>query len=232
MSMTKYRVNRRKALGLLGGATLIAVPGARVSAQTLDKVSYQTNWRAQAEHGGFYLAVTNGIYKKHGIDADIRQGGPQQNPSQLLLGGRVDMIMSNSFEGINYVKENIPFMVIAAIFQKDPQVIISHPGVGHDSFEQLKGAPILIGAGGRTSYWTCLKARFGFTDEQARPFTFNTALFLAPKPISQQGFVSSEPYVIMQAGVQPVVHLIADAGFDNYNTTINISHKMAAEKKD
>ncbi len=230
---TKYRVDRRKALGVLGGAvSLVAVPGARAFAQSLDKVSYQTNWRAQAEHGGFYLARENGIYKKHGIDADIRMGGPQQNPSQLLLGGRVDMIMSNSFEGINYVKENLPFLVIASIFQKDPQVIISHPNVGHDSFEQLKGKPILIGAGGRTSYWPFLKARFGFTEEQARPYTFNMAPFLADKQLSQQGFLSSEPYVIMQAGVQPVVHLIADAGFGNYNTTINISKKMVDEKKD
>ena len=187
--MTKYRIDRRKALGLMGAASLVAVPGARVSAQTLDKVSYQTNWRAQAEHGGFYLAATNGIYKKYGIECDVRQGGPQQNPSQLLLGGRVDMIMSNSFEGINYAKENLPFLVIAAIFQKDPQVIISHPGVGHDKFEDLKGKPILIGAGGRTSYWPFLKAKFGFTDEQARPYTFNMAPFLADKQVSQQGFV-------------------------------------------
>lgn len=232
---TKYRIDRRKALGLMGGVTavsLVPVPGARVNAQTLDKVSYQTNWRAQAEHGGFYLAAVNGIYKKYGLDADIRMGGPQQNPSQLLLGGRVDMIMSNSFEGINYAKENLPFMVIGSIFQKDPQVIISHPNVGNDSFPQLKGKPILVGAGGRNGFWPFLKAKFGFTDEQVRPYTFNMAPFLADKNISQQGFLSSEPYVIMQAGVQPVVHLIADAGFDNYNTTINISRKMAAEKKE
>ena len=91
---------------------------------------------------------------------------------------------------------------------------------------------ILIGAGGRTGFWPFLKAKFGFTDEQVRPYTFNMAPFLADKQLSQQGFLSSEPYVIMQAGVNPVVHLIADAGFDNYNTTINISRKMAAEKKD
>jgi NitT/TauT family transport system substrate-binding protein len=235
MSMMKYRIDRRRALGLMGSAaavSLVAVPGTRVSAQTLDKVSYQTNWRAQAEHGGFYYAVANGLYKKHGIDADIRMGGPQQNPSQLLLGGRVDMIMSNSFEAINYVKENIPFMCIASIFQKDPQVIISHPNVGHDSFPALKGKPILVGAGGRNSFWPFLKAKFGFTDEQVRPYTFNMAPFLADKQLSQQGFLSSEPYVIMKGGVEPVVHLIADAGFDNYNTTINISRKMVSEKKD
>jgi NitT/TauT family transport system substrate-binding protein len=235
MTTTKYRIDRRAALGLLGGtlaSTLVTVPGGRVNAQTLDKVSYQTNWRAQAEHGGFYLAVANGIYKKYGIDADIRMGGPQQNPSQLLLGGRVDMIMSNSFEAINYVREGLPFLCIGSIFQKDPQVIISHPGVGNDKLADLKGKPILIGAAGRTSYWPFLKAKFGFTDEQARPYTFNMAPFLADKNISQQGFLSSEPYAIMQAGVQPVVHLIADAGFDNYNTTVNISRKMVEEKKD
>jgi len=235
MTMMKYRIDRRRTLGLLGGAaaaSLVPVPGARVSAQTLDKVSYQTNWRAQAEHGGFYLAVTNGIYKKYGIDCDLRMGGPQQNPSQLLLGGRVDMIMSNSFEGIHYVRQNLPFLCIAAIFQKDPQVIISHPDVGHDTFPQLKGKPILISAGARTSYWPFLRAKFGFTDDQIRPYTFNMAPFLADKNISQQGFLSSEPFVIRKAGVNPVVHLIADAGYGNYQTTINISQKMVDEKKD
>ncbi len=105
MTMMKYRLNRRAALGLLGGsaaAALVPVPGARVSAQSLEKLSFQTNWRAQAEHGGFYLALANGIYKKYGIDAEIRPGGPQQNPSQLLLGGRVDMTMSTSFEAIRF----------------------------------------------------------------------------------------------------------------------------------
>jgi len=235
MNGMRYRIDRRNALRLLGGtaaASLVAVPGARVRAQTLDKVSYQTNWRAQAEHGGFYLAVTNGIYKKHGIECDLRMGGPQQNPSQMLLGGRVDMIMSSSFEGLNYAKENLPFLSIAAIFQKDPQVLISHPNVGNDTLADLKGKPILIGAAGRTSYWPFLRIKFGYTDDQIRPYTFNMAPFLADKNISQQGFLSSEPYAIMQAGVTPVVHLLADAGFENYQTTINISRKMVDEKKD
>ena len=234
MTSTKYRIDRRAALGLLGGgaATLVAVPGARVNAQTLDKISHQTNWRAQAEHGGYYYAAVNGIYKKYGVDCEIKMGGPQQNPSQLLLGGRVDTIMSNSFECINYAKENLPFLGIAAIFQKDPQVLVSHPGVGNDSLPALKGKPLLIGAGGRTSFFPFLKAKFGYTDDQVRPYTFNMAPFLADKTVSQQGFLSSEPYAIMKAGVQPVVHLLADAGFENYQTTINISRKLMTEKKD
>lgn len=228
--------SRRASLKLLGSTgAAVAMPGilTQVSAQGLDKFSYQTNWRAQAEHGGFYLAKSAGLFKKYGIDIDLRPGGPQQNPSQLLLGGAVDCVMSNSFEAINYVKENLPFLCIASYFQKDPQVIISHPGVGHDSFEALKGKPILIGAGGRTSYWPFLKARFGYAEEQARPYTFNMAPFIADKQISQQGFVTSEPFAIeKESGIKPVVHLIADAGFDNYNTTANISRKLVDTKKD
>ncbi|MCZ8183336.1 MAG: ABC transporter substrate-binding protein [Beijerinckiaceae bacterium] len=231
--MSKFRIDRRAALGLIGGSMLTPVVGGRVNAQTLDKVSYQTNWRAQAEHGGFYYAVANGIYKKYGIDADIRMGGPQQNPSQLLLGGAVDMIMSNSFEAIRYVEQKLPFLCIASIFQKDPQVLICHPGQGNDDFAALKGKPILVGAAGRTSYWPFLKAKFGYSDEQIRPYTFNMAPFLADKKVCQQGFLSSEPFAIeKEGGVTPLVHLIADAGFANYNTTINISEKMVKEKKD
>ena len=233
--MTKYRISRRGALGLIGGgaaSALVTVPGGRVSAQTLDKVSYQTNWRAQGEHGGFYLAHAMGIYKKYGLEVDIRPGGPQQNPTQLLLAGRVDMIMGNALEAIHFAREGIPFLCIASIFQKDPQVIISHPGVGHDSLAALKGKPILIAAQGRVGFWPFLKYKFGFSDEQVRPYTFNMAPFLADKQLSQQGFLSSEPFVIRKAGVEPVVHLLADAGFENYNTTITISRKMVDQKKE
>jgi NitT/TauT family transport system substrate-binding protein len=235
MSMTKYRINRRRALGFLGGTaavSLVSVTGARVNAQALDKIVYQLNWRAQAEHGGYYLAAANGIYKKYGIDCEIRMGGPQQNPSQLLLGGRVDMTMSNAFKGINYVKENLPFLVVASIFQKDPQVLISHPDVGNDTLPNLKGKPILIGASSRSSFWPFLRAKFGYTDDQVRPYTFNLAPFLADKNLSQQGFLTAEPYAIMKTGLNPVVHLLADAGYENYQTTINISRKMVEDKKD
>lgn len=228
MTATRF-VFRRRALGALA---LVALPGVRARAQTLDRVSFQTNWRAQAEHGGYYQAVAAGLYRQAGLEVELRMGGPQQNPAQLLLGGRVDMIMSNGFQALNYVRENLPFLCIGAVMQKDPQVLMAHEGAGNDSFEAMRGKPILIGAEGRVTFWPFLRAKFGFTDTQIRPYTFNLAPFMADRNTIMQGFLSSEPFAAIQAGARPKVHLIADAGYENYQTTIDISAKMVAEKKD
>lgn len=228
---TRYRIERRALIGGGIGYTLSAVAGARVPfAQALDRVSFLTNWRAQAEHGGYYQAVAAGIYRRYGIECDLRMGGPQQNPAQLLLAGRVDMTMSNGFQALNFVRENVPFLTIAAIFQKDPQILMSHEEANITGFEQMRGRPILIGAGGRVTYWPFLRARFGLTDDQIRPYTFNIQPFLADKGAIQQGFLSSEPFSAMAGGARPRVHLIADAGFPNYQTTIDISRRMTEEK--
>ena len=235
MTRTAYHLDRRAVLRAAAGLALagpLLVPlGRRPQAQTLDKVSFQTDWRAQAEHGGYYQAIAAGLYRKAGIECDLRQGGPSLNISQLLLAGRVDMIMSNSFEAFTYVRESAPFYTIAAIFQKDPQVLIGHPDTVFDSFENLKGRTILIGNGGRVTYWPYLRHKYGLSDSQLRPYTFNMAPFLADKNVIQQGFLSSEPYSIAQVlGRPPSVLLIADAGFSAYQTTIAISRKTASEK--
>jgi NitT/TauT family transport system substrate-binding protein len=228
-----WRLSRRAALGLGPAAALLMPLARRPRARTLDKLSFNTDWRAEAEHGGFYQAVAAGIYRDHGIDCDLRQGGPSLNIGQLLLAGRVDMIVSNSFEAMTFVREKAPFFTIAAIFQKDPQVLIAHPGTGFDSFEKLKGRRILIGAGGRVTYWPYLRKKYGLSDSQLRPYNFNSAPFLADPNAVQQGFLSSEPYSIAKAlGKPPEVMLIADAGFSSYQTTIAISRRLATEKKE
>ena len=218
MTSASYRLHRRTALRLAAGVAatgpLLVPISRRPHAQTLDKVSIQTDWRAQAEHGGYYQAIATGLYRKAGIECDVRQGGPSLNISQLLMAGRVDMTMSGSFEAFTFVRENAPFFTIAAIFQKDPQVLIGHPDTGFDSFEKLKGRPILIGAGGRVTYWPYLRKKYGLSDSQLRPYNYSLAPFLADKELIQQGFLSSEPYPITQAlGRPPSVLLIADAGY-------------------
>lgn len=230
--MTAYRLTRRASLGL---ATVpLLLPLARPArAQTRDRLVFQTDWRAQAEHGGYYQAIAAGLYRKAGIECEIRQGGPSLNIGQLLLTGRVDMTMSNSFEAFTYVREGAPFFTIASIFQKDPQVLIGHPDTGFDGFEDLKGRTLLIGSGGRVTYWPYLRRKFGLRDDQLRPYTFNMAPFLADRNVVQQGFISSEPYSISKAiGRMPPYLLIADAGFSAYQTTIAISRRLAGEKRD
>jgi len=213
----------------LGSFVALALVAGTATAQ--DKVTLGTNWKAQAEHGGFYQAVATGIYAKHGLDVTIRPGGPQVNNAQLLAGGRLDFNVGSAlFSTFNFVQEKIPMMTVAAIFQKDPQCLVAHPGVGHDSIAALKGKPILISTGARTTYWQFLKVAYGFQDEQVRPYTFNMAPFLNDKNTIQQCYVSSEPYKIeKEGGFKPVVHLLADSGYDTYSQTIETSTKNVRE---
>jgi NitT/TauT family transport system substrate-binding protein len=213
-------------------AAALAVTALAAHAQPV-KLTMQTNWRAQAEHGGYYQAVATGIYAKHGLDVTLRAGGPQINNPQLLAAGAIDFSMgSDSFNGLNFVKNNIPLVVVGSMFQKDPRVLLAHPGQGNDSLAALKGKPILIASASRNNYWQFLRAKYGYTDDQIRPYTFNMAPFLADKGAIQQGFLTSEPLKMQQAGIQPVIHLLADNGYVSYATTLETRQQLVQEKPD
>lgn len=212
---------------------LIAVLALNGAALAADEVSFGTDWRAQAEHGGFYQALARGFYKARGLDVTIRQGGPQVNHARLLAAGKVDFsLSSNSFIVLNYTREKIPMVAVAAIFQKDPSVLIAHPGQGNDSLAALKGKPVYIGSDTRVGWWLFLKAKFGYTDEQIRPYTFSIAPFLAKTSAIQQGYLGSEPFLMEREGIRPVVHLLADSGYQGYGALIQTSKKLTAEKPD
>src|ERR671934_2238909 len=203
------------------------------SAVAEDKISFGTDWKAEAEHGGYYQAIATGIYRQHGLDVSLRQGGPQVNHAQLLAAGRLDFNLApNSFVPLNFVRENIPMVAVAAIFQKDPSVLIAHPGQGNDTLAALKGKPIMIGPDTRIGSWIFLKQKFGYSDDQIRPYTFSVAPFLADKKAIQQGYLTSEPFTIEKEGVKPVVMLLADAGYGSYGTIIETSEKLTTEKPD
>jgi NitT/TauT family transport system substrate-binding protein len=215
-------------------AAILALMLAPLAARADDKITFGLDWKAEAEYGGYYQALATGLYQKAGLDVTIRQGGPQVNHTQLLLAGRLDFnITGNSFLALNFVKENIPFRTIAAMFQKDPAVLIAHPGEGNDGFAALKGKPIMISADTRVGWWNFLKAKFGYDDSQIRPYTFNLAPFLADPKAIQQGYLGSEPFSIKQAtGTDPVVMLVADGGFKGYSSLIATSDKMIAQNPD
>jgi NitT/TauT family transport system substrate-binding protein len=218
---------------LLAAVLLVALtlPGIR-SAAGAETVKFGTDWKAEAEHGGYYQAIATGIYKRYGLDVSLRPGGPQVNHAQLLAAGVLDFnIASNSFIPLNFVKEKIPMVAVAAMFQKDPSVLIAHPGQG-DSLAALKGKPIMIGSDTRVTSWLFLKQKFGYTDDQIRPYAFSVAPFLADPKAIQQGYLTSEPFTIEKAGVKPVVMLLADAGYSSYGNIIETSQKLAHDKPD
>jgi NitT/TauT family transport system substrate-binding protein len=186
-------------------------------------VSFATNWKAQAAHGGFYQAVADGTYRRYGLEVRIVQGGPQVNTAALLPAGRVDFLMTgNMLHSFDAQKNGLPIVVVAAMFQKDPQALLVHPGQGYENFAALRKAPVVfIAKDAQFSWWQWLKARHGFSDEQLRPYNFNLGPFLSNKRSLQQGYSIAEPiYVARQGGFEPVVHLLADHGFSTYSTLI------------
>jgi hypothetical protein len=202
---------------LLAAAAGLALCAA---AQAQEKFTYMTNWYAQAEHGGFYQAVATGIYKKYGLDVTVKMGGPQVNIMQLMAAGQADCIMGSSDMQMMIARAGgLPVVTVAAIFQKDPQVLISHDNV--KSFEEMKDKTILIAPSAQRGYWLWLKSKYGFKDEQTRPYTFNIQPFVADKNTVQQGYLTSEPFAIQKAGVKANAHLFADQGWTSYATTVS-----------
>jgi NitT/TauT family transport system substrate-binding protein len=207
---------------------------AAAQAQTLDKVSFGTNWVAEAEHGGHYQALVDGTYRRYGLDVTIVPGGPQVNNRILLPVGKLDFFMSaNTLQSFDAVEQNIPTLAVAAMFQKDPQVLIAHPDQGIDTFEDLKKLTLFISKEGLASYFQWLKADFGFSEAKVKPYTSNPQPFLADKQSAMQGYVTSEPYAIeKQAGFKPKVFLIADQGFNSYSTLIETRRDLVEKKPD
>jgi NitT/TauT family transport system substrate-binding protein len=201
-------------------------------AQPLDKVRFGTNWVAEAEHGGFYQALADGTYKKYGLDVTIVPGGPNVNNRILLPVGKLDFFMTaNSLQSFDAVAHDIPTVAVAASFQKDPQVLIAHPGVS--SLADLKKLTLFVSKEGMASYFQWLKADYGFDESKVKPYTFNAQPFLADKNSAMQGYVTSEPYAIeKQAHFKPAVFLLADHGFNSYSTLIETRRDLVEKRPD
>jgi NitT/TauT family transport system substrate-binding protein len=230
--MTLLHASRRRFLGGLGAAAA-GLTSTFAVGQGRENVTFGTSWTAQAEHGGYYQACADGTYARHGLDVTIVPGGPQSNGRLLVMVGRIDFYMgANLNQAFSAVEQNIPTVIIAAMFQKDPQVLIAHPGQGIEKFEDLKKLPTLfISKEGAASYFQWMKADYGFRDDQLKPYTFNPQPFLADRNSAMQGYVTSEPYSIEQsAGFRPKVFLLTDQGYDTYASTIETRRQFVAER--
>lgn len=219
------------ALAVLVSACSPAKQAQAPSAPALTVIRFATDWRAEAEQGGFYEALANGEYRKRGLDVRILQGGPGVNVPQLLAAGSADLgIGSNAFIVMNLAQEGVPVKAVAAAYQKDPQVLIAHPDAGVATLADLKGHPILLSDASITAFWVWLKAKYGFTDDQVRKYNFNSAPFLADKRAAQEGYLTSEPYTIeKEAGLKPKVFLLADNGYPGYAAMVLAPNSLVAK---
>src|SRR3954462_14532501 len=208
-------------------ASSLAMLARPARAQQLDKISFGTNWVAEAEHGGFYQAVADGTYRKYGLDVTIVPGGPQVNNRMLLLAGKLDFFVSaNCLQGFDAVAQNIPTLAVAAAFQKDPQVLLAHPGAA-EKFEDLKKLTLLVSSEGMQTYFKWMQAEFGFSADKVKPYTFNPQPFLVDKSSAMQGYVTSEPYAVEKAGkIKLKIFLLADSGFNTYSTLIETRREV------
>ena len=232
--MSAAALNRIAVIVALAVAGMLCAPVTAQAQRPLDKVSFGTNWVAEGEHGGHYQALVDGTYRRYGLDVTIVPGGPNVNNRLLLPVGKLDFFMSaNTLQSFDAVEQNIPTLAVAAMFQKEPQVLMAHPGEGIDKFEDLKKLTLFISREGLASYFQWLKADFGFSEARVKPYTSNAQPFLADKRSAMQGYVTSEPYAIeKQAHFKPKVFLIADQGFNSYSTLIETRRDLVEKRPD
>jgi len=218
-------------IGLAAGTIGLGFAG---QAMALDEVSFGTNWLAEAEHGGFYQALGDGTYRQYGLDVTIVQGGPQVNNRILLPVGKIDFFISaNLLQAFDAVAQNVPTISVAAMFQKDPQVLIAHPNAGVEKLEDLKNLTLFVSKEGIATYFQWMKSEFGFSEAKVKPYTFNPQPFLADRKSAMQGYVTSEPYAIeKRGGFKPKIFLLAAYGFDTYSTLIETRRDLAENKPD
>lgn len=220
---------------LIAGLVAVVMAILPAGAQTaLDKVSFGTNWVAEAEHGGFFQALADGTYRNYGLDVTIVPGGPNDNNRMLLIAGKLDFFMSaNTLMSFDAVANNVPVVTVAAIFQKDPQVFLTHPDSKIAKLEDLKPLTLFVSKEGISSYFQWLKSEYGFSEEKVRPYTFNPQPFIADKQSAMQGYVTSEPFAVEKAaGFKPGIILLADYGFNTYSTLIETRREIIDKKPD
>ncbi len=220
---------RAMRAGLIAG---FAIGLAGASAVADEKIVFVTNWKAEAEHGGFYQAIATGLYKKRGLDVELRQGGPGIDNIQLIAAGAADMVVaSNNYGPLNLAREKTGVVAVMSAFQKDPQIIMTHPDPAIKTLQDLKGKPIMLASGSIGTFWVWLKATFGYEDSQIRKYTFNMAPFIVDKTAVQQGYVTSEPYEVKkESGIEAKVFLLADSGWASYSAMVAVGPKWLKEK--
>jgi len=227
---SRYIVKAMKKLLVLVLGGFLSVGASAVEEAA---ITFATDWKAQAEHGGFYQALAKGYYAKRGLKVTVRPGGPQTDNPRLMAAGALDIaIASNNFQPLNLIAAGADVKVVMTTFQKDPQVLMVHPEVEASGFADLKGMPIFLADSALATFWPWLKTKFDYEDRQIRKYTYSLAPWLVNKGSVQEGYLSSEPYSAEKVGVKPKVFLFADEGYLGYAGMVMVRGTFLKENKD
>nr|WP_294566686.1 ABC transporter substrate-binding protein [uncultured Rhodopila sp.] len=202
-------------------------------ASAADDVTLGLNWLPQADFGGFYQALADGTYERYGIKLTIHPGGPQINSAQMLASGAYDFArIPTGLTMFNMVDKGLPYVAVAAIYQHDPQVLISHASQNIHSPRDMAGHPILMTAESTTTWWPVLKQEFGLTDTQIRPYTYGSATFIANETAITQGYYTNDLPHLQALGYKVDYLLLSQWGYDPYASLIVTSGTLIRNRPD
>ena len=109
------------------------------SAQAADKVTLQLKWVTQAQFAGYYVAKDKGFYEAEGLDVDIKPGGPDIAPAQVLAGGGADVIVDWLPSALATREKGVPLVNIAQPFKSSGMMLTCLKETGITKPEDFKG---------------------------------------------------------------------------------------------
>lgn len=194
----------------------------------LRKVTFQSDWFPQAEHGGFYQALAKGYYEEAGLDLEIVSGGPGAGVLLKIAKGDADFGMFRGDDVILAASRGLPLMMIGATLQHDPQAILVHADSPIQSFADLQGHTVIAAVG--MTWIPYIQKKYDITFGLV-PTNYGLVQFLADKTAVQQCFLTSEPFFAQQKGATVRTLALSETGYDSYHAILT-NRLMVRENPD
>lgn len=189
------------------------------------EVKVLLNWFPEAEDGGIYEALEEGLYKKVGLDVKVIVGGERPHGQIQIASNEVQFYTGDQISLFRAIANGLPNIGVGIILQKPLTAIITHDNVS--SLHDLKGKTLLVSEEGMNSYWPWMKSKYRLSDAQVRPYLGSVAPFLMDNNIAQQGYVTLETYLIGEKHIGYKVFPLSDHGLPGYGEIIETNKNFA-----
>ena len=212
--LVSRRVQRFLTLSLL----LLGMPVAALEQRPLTQVRLQLNWQHQFEFAGFYAAKAKGFYRDAGLDVEILESVPGENPEQQVIGGKAEFGISDAKLLLEQQKGN-EVVVLAVIFQHSPVVLLV-PENGARSIAELRGKRVMMAA--ENTELLALFRKEGLREEdyvRVEP-SYDAQDLVRGKVDAIQAYASDEPDYLAREGFAFRTLRARDAGIDFYDLNL------------